>query len=302
MNLNLPKSIKVAALTTLGLVAACQDQPSPAKVESVAESKQIAAIARGKVDVEGGLINLSFATEGMVTKVAVKEGQQVEKGQLLLQQDKRIWDAEKQVALSEMTIADTTLQGLQQQIPELVAKVKRLQLAAEAGAAQMQLKDEAQLALQQLQTEVNTAQAQYKLAKSKVNQINARGALLDVRAPSAGTVVKLSAHAGEVLAAGQEALVLLPQQALIVRAELNESFLSSVKVGMPAKVQVDHDSGRIDLATAHVTRISPIFIHSQLQDNTQQSPGRVVECILEFNAQPITRVGQNVIVSFYDQP
>lgn len=302
MNLNLPKSMKIAVLITAGLLAACQDDTSKAKLGSAAEVKQPAAIARGKIDVEGGLMPLSFSTEGNVTQVLVREGQQVEQGQLLIQQDKRMFDAEKNVSLSEMAVANAELQGLQKQVPELEQKVKRLNLAAQAGAAQMQLSDEAQLALQQLQTEVGTAQAQYNLARSKFNQIKTRGALLDLRAPFAGTIVKLNTHTGEFLTHGQEALVLLPQKPLIVRAELNESFLQSVKVGMPAKIQVDNDNGRVDLATARVTRISPIFIHSQLQDNTQQGAGRVVECILEFSTQPITRVGQNVVVSFYDQP
>ena len=91
---------------------------------------------------------------------------------------------------------------------------------------------------------------------------------------------------------------LLPNKPFIIRAELNESYLAGVKVGMKAKVQIDNDSERKDLPTAHVIRISSTFVLSQLQENAQQSPRRVVECILAFDSEPSTLVGQNVVVSF----
>lgn len=302
MNLVLLKGLRICTLVTFGIFAGCKEDTLEVEQKSAVQTKQPTAIARGKLDVEGGLVALSFSAEGVVNKIMVAEGQQVEKGQLLLQQDQRISNADQRVAESELAVADTQLQGLRDKIPELQQKAQRLNLAAQAGAMQMQLSDEAQVVLQQAQTEISIAQAERNLAKSKLSQIQSRGALLNLHAPFAATVVKINAHSGEFLANGQSALVLLPKKPIIVRAELNESYLQSVKVGMQAKVQIDHDSDRTDLATARVTRISPVFIQSQLQQNSQQSPGRVVECILEFNTAPLTRVGQNVIVSFYDQP
>lgn len=299
MNLKL---LNIYVLLSVAMLVACQDETAKVITTSKHEVQQPAAIARGKLDVEGGLIPLAFPTEGIVTKVMVSEGQKVEKGQLLLQQDKQLIDADRRVAESALHVADTQLQGLRDQMPMLQEKVHRLNAAAAAGAAQMQLSDEAQLALQQAQTEINIAKAERNLAKTKLNQITRRGALLDLHAPSAGTVVKINAHLGEFLSNGQDALLLLPQKPMIVRAELNESYLQVVKVGMQAKVYIDHDSERIELATARVVRMSPVFIQSQLQHDSQQAPGRVVECILEFSTAPTTRVGQNVIVNFYDKP
>jgi len=302
MSFNLPKSWKICVLISIGMLSACNDDAKNVTLKSSVDVKQPAAIARGKIDVEGGLLTLSFSNAGLVNKVLIKEGQVVEGRQLLLQQDDRIFYADQHVAKSELTVANTQLQGLQEKMPELQKKAKRLALAAEAGAAQMQLSDEVQIALQQAQIDINNAQAERNLAKTKLNQVISRGALLNMHAPVAGTIVKLHAHSGEFMANGQNALVLLPKKPIIVRAELNESYLQSVKVGMQAKVQIDNDSERIDLASARVTHISPVFMQSELQHNNQQSPGRVVECILEFNTPPLTRVGQNVIVSFYDKP
>ena len=94
-----------------------------------------------------GIVTLSFPSEGVVDKVLVTEGQAVQKGQILMQQDHRLYYADKRVAESEIAVAVAQLQGIGEQLPGL--KQKRLKMAAQAGAAQMQLSDEAYEAVQQ---------------------------------------------------------------------------------------------------------------------------------------------------------
>lgn len=85
----------------------------------------------------------------MVDKVLVTEGQAVQKGQILMQQDHRLYYADKRVAESEIAVAVAQLQGIGEQLPGLKQKATRLKMAAQAGAAQMQLSDEAYEAVQQ---------------------------------------------------------------------------------------------------------------------------------------------------------
>lgn len=287
-------------ILSLWVLVGCDDKPAKPVEASSADIVRPVAMARGKVDVEGGMIALSFPSEGVVDKVLVSEGQTVQQGQRLLQQDNRLFNADKRVAESEITVANAQLQGLREQLPGLKQKAMRLKVAAQAGASQMQLSDEAHAQLQQAQTAITVAQAQVNLAKNRLAQLAARGAQLDLQAPFAGSIVKLNVQPGTFIPGGQPAALFLPDKPLIIRAELNESYLAGVKVGMQAKVQIDNDSERVDLPSAHVIRISSTFVTSQLQDNAQQSQGRVVECILAFDSVPSTRVGQNVVVSFYD--
>lgn len=56
-------------------------------------------------------------------------------------------------------------------------------MAAQAGAAQMQLSDEAYEAVQQAKTAVTVAQAQAKLAERRLAKLVEHGAQLDLRAP-----------------------------------------------------------------------------------------------------------------------
>ncbi|WP_227521855.1 HlyD family efflux transporter periplasmic adaptor subunit [Klebsiella sp. X1-16S-Nf21] len=70
----------------------------------------------------------------------------------------------------------------------------------------------------------------------KVARLTARGAQLDLQAPFAGSIVKLNDQPGTFIPSGQPAALFLPIKPLIIRAELNESYLAGVKVGMQAKV------------------------------------------------------------------
>ena len=287
-------------ITVFLVIAGCKDDDVKV-ANSSAQVKQPIAIARGKIDVDGGVIPLSFLSEGVISKVMVSEGQKVQKGQLLMQQDKRVFFANKKIAQDELLVANTQLQQLNEQIPEFRKKVQRLNLAAEAGALQMQISDDAQASLKQTESNMHIAQAQSKLAQSKLKQVEVQGSLLDLRAPFDGVITKINVQPGGLLPNGQNALVLLPNKPIIIRAELNESYLELVKNGMIAKVQIENDSGGVNLPPARVIRISPVFIQSQLQENNQQSREHIVECILEFQDPNITtRIGQNVIVSFYE--
>lgn len=284
--------------TLIAPIFGCNNEKD--EMQQTAEQHEMpVAIARGKTDVEGGLISLSFPLDGTVQKILVNEGQVVKEKQILMQQDNRMLQIDKRIAKNELTIAQLQLKSLEERIRELKLKLERLDLAAHAGAAQMQLSDEVRSLLLKTISDEAMTKVQVDIAQSKLNQLLIRGEQLNLVAPVSGTIVKLNTHLGAFLAGQHESMLLLPDKPVIIRAELNESYLTSVKVGMQAKVQIDNDNQIISLPNARVIRISPVFMQSQLQGNNQHTSGRVVECILEFNSTPSTRVGQNVIVSFY---
>ena len=97
--------------------------------------------------------------------------------------------------------------------------------------------------------------------------------------------------------------MLLPKRPFIVRAEVNESFVTAIREGMKALVTVDADgsAARQEFPAATVLRISPVYGAAKLQDDAQRGPVRVVECVLAFDQPPANvKVGQNVRVSFHE--
>ncbi|MFG5778214.1 efflux RND transporter periplasmic adaptor subunit [Comamonas sp. J-3] len=261
------------------------------------------AVARGKIDVEGGLLELAPAIEGTVQQLPLKEGQRVQAGQLLLRMADDASRADLGVAESEWRLAQTREKAKSARLPPLAAALKRWQTAAREGAADANHVSEAAQQLRDAQSERDIAAAEVKVAQAKVEQLRRQQKRFQLQAPEAATVVHIKAHVGGQAGPQQTAVSLLPQRPLIVRAELNESFANAVREGMRASVVFDGEAGSSSAAlpAAKVLRISPMFGAARLQDDTQRGPIRVIECVLEFDNPPIhARVGQNVRVSFHE--
>lgn len=298
-----------AALAAAALLAGCgpsHDAPANAgQASSRAQQNGPAAVAvaRGKIEVEGGLLDLSPAVAGVVQQLSVKEGQSVQRGQLLLRLADETGQADLAVAESEAQLAKARQKARAAHLPQLKQTLARWQAAAREGAADAQNVDEAAQALRDAQAEIDVAAAEAQVAQRKLEQLRAQHKRQELRAPEAGTVVRLATHAGSQAVPGTPAVVLLPQRPLQVRAEINESFAAAVREGMRATVTLDADgSAQQQLPSARVLRISPVYGTARLQDDQQRGPVRVIECVLVFEQAPAAavRVGQNVRVQFHE--
>ena len=283
-----------------GLVGCTPAADSPVANGATQPPPGPVAVARGKIEVDGGLLELASAIDGTVQQIPVREGQQVQAGQLLLKVHDEDLRAELAVAQSSYQLAQTKHKALATKLPPLQNQLQRLQAAARDGAADLQEVDNAQATLRNAQSEAEVAQAEVKWAKTKTQQLRERQRLYALYAPEAATVVHLRAQVGSQVHTSQAAIRLLPLRPLRIRAELNESFAGTVQKGMRATVVLDNDSST-PLPEARVLRINPMYGPSTLQDDTQRGPLRVVECVLEFETAPSNlRVGQNVRVSFHE--
>lgn len=298
-----------AALAAAALLAGCgpsHDAPANAGQASAKAQQNgpaAVAVARGKIEVEGGLLDLSPAVAGVVQQLSVKEGQSVQRGQLLLRLADDTGQADLAVAESEAQLAKARQKARAARLPQLKQTLSRWQAAAREGAADAQNVDEAAQALRDAQAEIDVAAAEAQVAQRKLEQLRAQHKRQELRAPEAGTVVRLATHAGSQAVPGTPAVVLLPQRALQVRAEINESFAAAVREGMRATVTLDADgAAQQQLPSARVLRISPVYGTARLQDDQQRGPVRVIECVLVFEQAPAAavRVGQNVRVQFHE--
>lgn len=299
-------ALAAALLLGVALVGCSPQRDAHAQASAPAGAAQHpapVAVARGKIEVEGGLLELAPAAAGVAQQVLVKEGQQVQKGQLLLRLVGDELQAEQAVARSELQLAQARARAKAARLPALRQALQRWQAAVREGAADLQGQDEAAQALQGAQAEADLAQAEVRVAQAKLEQQQAQQRRLELRAPEAGEAVRVAAQAGTAVSSGASAVVLLPARPLRVRAELNESFVNAVRVGMRASVVADSDAGGAQqaLPDAKVLRISPVYGAARLQDDPLRGPVRVVDCLLAFDEAPRgARVGQNVRVSFHE--
>jgi multidrug resistance efflux pump len=293
-HLRLPLVLLAAAC-----LAACSQDDAPAT--SSANAPAYAAIARGRIDIEGGLLKLTMPAEGVVKSVDAHEGEQVQKGQLLAQLDLEPAKLALDSALAEQQQASAQADALEERTKAATLRASRLEQAAKAGAGDIQSADDAREAAQQVQAELGNARANAALAAQKVAGARYQLELRSLHAPIDGQIVQRMVQPGaSVSPAAGPIFVMLPDAPRIVRAELNESFVGVVHDGMAAEVDDDSGSGMAPLK-AHVLRVGNVFGASTLEDDPQvRANTRTVECVLAFDQAPANplRIGQRVVVKF----
>lgn len=281
-----------------------QAQGKAAKARAVATAKAApaspyAAIASGKADVEGGVIQVAARTAGVVTEVFVTEGDAVTKGQVLAQ----IENSPQTLAVAN---AEAQLGQAQSQVHLLAVQSAAAQREYDR-LARLQAKNFiAAQALDKAADDVKTAEAQLgnqraaiRTAEAALNSSRYQLELTRVRAPADGKIVRRYANPG----AGASTLNvstlfdLEPATPRIVRAEIAESDLPQVFVGQAVQLQPESDAAR--LFVGKVVRRSDEFGARKLisDDPTEQTDARVVEVVVDAAGAPFL-IGQRVLVKF----
>ena len=81
------------------------------------DGQRAAAVARGKIEVDGGLVALAPALAGTVASLTVRGGDRVQRGQLLLAQASQVSSAAVAVATSELKLARARQQAAEGRLP-----------------------------------------------------------------------------------------------------------------------------------------------------------------------------------------
>jgi HlyD family secretion protein len=250
------KKGKLAALGVLGIaivgagaVAATKNNKKPVdvRIEAVQARPLVASVTasgqvqpRSKVDVAADI-------SGRIVRLAVKEGEMVQRGQFLLQIDPAQYEAA--VQRSEAALASARAQAAQQRASFAQAK---LTFDRSSQIRQNNVQLVAQSELDQLRTQMEVAQAQLEAASFAIAQSQA--ALRDARtqlarttinAPMAGRVTRLNVEQGETAVPGtfnKDAATLLTiadMTALETKVKVDETDVARIALGDSAEIQID---------------------------------------------------------------
>ena len=287
------------ALTLAWVLPGCSKQPATPSAAATAPSPAYAAVARGKIDIEGGLLSLSMPREGTLAKVTVHEGDHVKQGQLLAMLD-------TEPARLAVDAAQAALEQAQAQLKLIAIKqaaarqrAQRLQAAVAAGAGDGQSADDAREMAAQLDAEEAAGHAAVSMATQKLAEARYELKQRSLLAPFDAEIVHVMAQPGASVSPSSGPLfTLLPEKPRIVRAELNESFVGVIHPGMHAEVMANNDNQTAHWS-AHVLRIGAIYGPATLENDPQiRANARTVECVLAFDQPQHLRIGQRVVVRF----
>jgi multidrug resistance efflux pump len=186
-----------AALT----VAACSrsaDHAGSAQAAPVAQP-QFAAMARGRVDVEGGLVRIAAPRDGVIAELRVAAGDAVKQGDLIAVIDAHQAELAAGVAKAELDQTQARAAALRAKTGGLKLRASRVSQAAEAGAATGQSADDANQALTELNADIAEADAAVEVARQHLKQARYEVEVRSVHAPVAGRIVSLPALIADVV-------------------------------------------------------------------------------------------------------
>lgn len=286
------------AFSAAAMLAGCSAADAP-PAGSQQPAPIYAAVARGRVDIEGGLLNLTMSREGILATVNVREGEQVKQGQLLATLDSEPARLAVAGAQAELEQAQAQTKLLDIKLAAARQRAQRLAAAVAAGAGDGQSADDAREAAALLDADRQANRAATDMASHKLDEARYELKQRSLFAPFNAQVIRVSAQPGaSVSPAAAPLFVLLPQKPRIVRAELNESFVGAIQPGMSAEIVAD-SANRHSPWHAHVLRIGQVYGPAQLENDPQvRANARTVECVLTFDEPQDLRIGQRVIVRF----
>jgi HlyD family secretion protein len=290
-------------LITLALAlgaAGCQRSgQADAKTTTPPAVTPYAAIADGKADVEGGIIQVAARTAGIVREVDVNEGDAVTKGEVLARQEDDAPRLAAETAEANLEQARAQIALTEVQLATAQREADRLKPLSANRFVSSQAVDQAQDAIRNADATLEAQRAAVTVAQTQLDQ--ARYALEQtiIRAPVDGRIVRRYANPGT----GASTLNVTPMFDLepagqrIVRAEVSESAEPFVAVGQ--LVQLTPEADQTKVYPGKVLRIAPVFGARKLQsdDPSERTDDRVVETVVSADAAPFL-IGQRVLVKF----
>jgi RND family efflux transporter MFP subunit len=216
------------------------------RIETVAGSAgpQVALTSTGYVT-PASLVKIGAKLTGRVQKIAVKEGDRVEAGQLLAQID----DADQKSALATAKLralaAEARAQAARANFGEARAQASRDRKLAERGVVAVAIAADKESRAQALAETLKAADAEVRAAQAEAASLALNQQHMTITAPSAGTVIAARAVVGELVGPQTGALVeLAAESALVVETTVPEGKLTRVQVGAPCEIQLDAFAGK----------------------------------------------------------
>ncbi|MFO0014461.1 MAG: HlyD family secretion protein [Planctomycetota bacterium] len=215
-------------------------------------------IASGNGRVEAKQVDIAARESLRVKEILAKEGDLVEKGQVIVRMDtstleSQLNEAKASFAASEERVAAATSAVIRQKSIAANAKIEenrlaellKTQSASEAEYERAKTAAEASAAgVGEAAASLRSAEQQVNVAKANIETIQTRIDDATLKAPVRGRVLYKLAENGEVLGAGAKALTLVNLEDVYMEIFLPGPIASKLKVGSEARLTADHTPDR----------------------------------------------------------
>lgn len=251
-------------------------RPKPLEVE-------LATIAPGSV--EATIVNtragtvkscqrsdLTPITGGQIAKIWVKEGDHVQKGQVLLELWNQDLQAQRELAQRQLTMAQERRRETCILAENARRESNRTQQLVEQGFVSSQRADDANANARSRQASCEAASTDIKRAEAQIRVSQAGIDRTVIVAPFSGVIGKISGELGEFTTPSPPGIPtpptidLIDDSCLYVTAPMDEVDAPKIKVGQEARITLDAMSGKI--FPGKIRRIAPYVTEIEKQART----------------------------------
>jgi len=280
-------------------------RPKPGKSVQVTQvsRKNLVALVKAPATIEPKtIVNISAEVPGKITRLAVAEGQDVKRGQLLLQLDPAGYAEDVSQSEAMLSSAQARLATAKGAWETQQPKHKRLKALFDQKLLSPGEMEAADQEYQSASSEYEAAKQEVSRSKAALNASRDRFAKTVFRSPIDGTVTGLNVEQGEIVITGTmnnpgtRILSVGDMNRMLAKANVDETDVIDLKVGQKSNITVDAfpDS----TFPAHVSEIA----HSAMTGTTSSSGETDFEVKVLFdNRVPRMRPGMTADVSIETQ-
>ena len=271
---------------------------SPKEIEVIVAPVERGTVEKVVANTRAGTLkacrqaHLSPAIGGQLNILAVKKGDKVEQGQLLLELWNKDLLAEKQLAASEAKTARVQAESARVQAGSSSREAKRLQRLMQIAAISEETLDKAKSLAESQEYTYQAALATAETSEARQAVISSQLERTRLLAPFPGIIAEIHGELNEYVTPSPPgiptppAIELLDTSCFYVTAPIDEVDAAKVKVGARARVTMDAFADQH--FTAKVRRIAPYVLDLEKQ-------ARTVEVEVEFTD---LQEGQNLLAGY----
>ncbi len=267
-------AVVIVAAIGLALFWATRPKPLPVALHEVAAGKVEATLANTRAGTVEACqrTKLSTIIGGRIEYLGVKEGDRVEKGQLLL----KLWNDDQQAnaALARAQITLSAKRGEEACIAAVNAEkeAKRQSELRQKGFVSTSKEEAARTEAAVRRAACDTAQADVAQAEARFKATRVEQGRVALYAPFAGTVAKIVGELGEYSTPSPPgvptppAIDLIDDSCLYVKAPMDEVDAPKIAVGQPVRITLDALPGQV--LPGKVKRVAPYVSAVEKQART----------------------------------
>ncbi len=255
---------------------------------------QLGYVTTDDAYIDGNKLSVSSKILGRITELTVDEADTVQKGQLLVKLDSTdlLAQAQQAKAMLELdkesvTLAQVNLNKAQDDYNRAETQYKDNIIPKEQFDHMQNALESAKAQLNISKTKIGTAQAQLKVIQTQLQNTS-------IYSPMDGIVAKRWTLTGDVVAPGQPIFTIYDIKNVWVTADLEETKLSSIKIGDRAEISVDaypdqNFEGRIYQLGSNTASQFSLIPPSNASGNFTKVTQRVP---IKISIEPVTETGK----------